>query len=261
VEPGSITAPVGGDATAAADGNMFGTILWWLRVVAEPMAHATLEITLPERVWIQQLSTAYPEATFEVLAAVPGDGTGFALVRIVGGDLAAITEEMNDHPQLTELTPISWTDEEATVHFETTAPLLLVSSRRSGISIELPIEIRDGTGAVEVTGPRERLSEFCDQLEAMGLRYRVEYVGDRRRDERLLSDRQREFVLAAIDRGYYDTPRRCSLTELAGELGVAKSTCSEILHRAEGAIVNSFAADRLGTDDTSDAERWSSAEP
>lgn len=38
---------------------------------------------------------------------------------------------------------------------------------------------------------------------------------------------------AVIERGYYDTPRRCTLTELADELDLAKSTCSERLHRAE----------------------------
>ena len=48
------------------------------------MAHATLTITMPETIWIHQLSTAYPESTFRVLAAVPGSESGFALVRITG---------------------------------------------------------------------------------------------------------------------------------------------------------------------------------
>ncbi|WP_231185036.1 helix-turn-helix domain-containing protein [Haladaptatus sp. DYF46] len=37
-----------------------------------------------------------------------------------------------------------------------------------------------------------------------------------------------------MEKGYYDTPRRCSLTELAGELDVSKSTLSVVLHRAKG---------------------------
>ena len=207
------------------------------------MAHATLAITLPEGVWIQELSVAYPEATFRVLAAVSGDETGFALVQIVSDDLVAITEEMNEHRQITELTPIQWSEGEATVHFETTAPLLLLSSRRSGVSIELPIEIQDGSGSVDITGPRERLSEFCEQLDLMGLAYQIEYVGEHRHDVPLLSDRQQEFLTTAIELGYYDTPRRCTLTELAEELGVAKSTCSEIVHRAEETVIKEFVVD------------------
>jgi len=42
------------------------------------------------------------------------------------------------------------------------------------------------------------------------------------------------------DHPYYDTQREVSLSELANEFGIAKSTCSEVLHRAEGTIVKEF---------------------
>ena len=213
------------------------------------MAQATLTITMPEQVWIQQLSTAYPNATFRVLAAVPGADSGFALVRITGPNVADVIDDMNDHPQVTELTLAQWSDNEATVHFETTAPLLLFSARDSGMPIELPVEITDGEATIEVTGSRERLAELAQQLENFGLQYRIEHVRERLHESQLLSERQLEVVAAAVDEGYYDTPRRCSLTELAEHLGVAKSTCSETLHRAEEAIIKRFVDDLPGLDD------------
>ncbi|WP_137290158.1 helix-turn-helix domain-containing protein [Natronorubrum halophilum] len=216
------------------------------------MAQATLTITMPEQVWIQQLSTAYPTATFRVLAAVPGSETGFALVRIAGPDAGNVVEDMEDHPQITELTLAQWSDDEATVHFETTEPLLLFSSRESGMPIELPVEIIDGEATVEVTGSRDRLARLAEQLEQFGLQYRIEHVRERLHESQLLSERQLEVVVAAVEEGYYDTPRRCSLTELAGELGIAKSTCSETLHRAEEAIIKRFVGDLpgIGTNDS-----------
>ncbi|MFC6717812.1 helix-turn-helix domain-containing protein [Natrialbaceae archaeon GCM10025810] len=213
------------------------------------MAQATLTVTMPEQVWIQQISTAHPDATFRVLAAVPGAKSGFALVRITGPDVAAVIEDMNDHPQLTEITLAQWSDNEATVHFETTAPLLMFSSRDSGMPIELPVEIRDGEATIEVTGSRERLAELAEQLTNFGLQYRIEHVRERLHESQLLSDRQLEVVVAAVEQGYYDTPRRSSLTELAEHLGIAKSTCSETLHRAEEAIIKRFVEDVPGLDD------------
>ncbi|WP_290810999.1 helix-turn-helix domain-containing protein [Halovivax sp.] len=207
------------------------------------MAHATLAVTLPERVWISQVSRAHPEATFRVLAAVPGRESGFALVRITGPHVESVVEAMAEHDQITELTPAQWTEGEATVHFETTAPLIMFSSRESGMPIELPVEITDGEATLEVTGSRERLSELAEQLQAFGLRYRVEHVRERLHESQVLSERQREVVLAAVEQGYYDTPRRCTLTELAEHLDIAKSTCSETLHRAEEAIIKRFVAD------------------
>jgi len=218
------------------------------------MAHATLTITMPEEIWIQQLSTAYPESTFRVLAAVPGPESGFALVRITGQTVTAVIEAMADHSQLTELTIIQQADSEATVHFETTAPLLLVSSQESGVPIELPVEIVDGEATVEVTGSRERLADLAEQLERFGFQYRIENVSERLHESQLLSERQLEVVVAAVEAGYYDTPRRCSLTELAARLDIAKSTCSETLHRAEEAIIKRFVAELPGVAEYADLE-------
>ncbi|RQG91587.1 helix-turn-helix domain-containing protein [Natrarchaeobius halalkaliphilus] len=218
------------------------------------MAQATLTVTLPEQVWVQQISTRYPDATFRVLAAVPDAKTGFALVRIAGPAVREIVTDIENHSQILELSIVQWSDEEATIHFETTAPLLLFSSRASGMPIELPVEIRDGRATLEVAGSRDRLAELAGQLEQFGLQYRIESVSERLHDGQLLSDRQLEVVAAAVEVGYYDTPRRSSLTELANHLDIAKSTCSETLHRAEEAIVKRFLEDVPGLEDDDSLE-------
>jgi predicted DNA binding protein len=71
----------------------------------------------------------------------------------------------------------------------------------------------------------------------------VEYIQERLHTSQLLSDKQRELVRAAVEKGYYDTPRTSSLTELAEEVGIAKSTCSETLHRAEETMIKQFMED------------------
>lgn len=204
------------------------------------MTQARLSITLPEDVWIADVSRAHPEATFRVLAAMPGEDAGFGLVRLTAPDVESILEEMRAAADVTSLSSLHRDGERAVVQFETTQPLILLSARESRTSIELPVDVRDGIATVEVTASHEHLSELGEQLRAFGLRFDVEYVHERVEAERLLSKRQREVLLAAVERGYYDTPRGCSLTELAEELGVAKSTCSETLHRVEEVVVKRF---------------------
>ena len=188
-------------------------------------------------------STDHPDASFRVLATLPGESSGFGLVRITAPDTGAVLEEMADHEVLTAVEPLQWSDERVLVQFETTRPLLLFSARESGIPIELPMDIADGEAAVEVTGSRDRLSALGEQLEAFGLSFEVEFVRERVDAERLLTDRQRELLVEAVERGYYDTPRRCTVTELADAVGVAKSTCSETLHRAEDQVVKRFVSE------------------
>lgn len=215
-------------------------------MLESPMPEAQLTIELPERVWIAEVSSAYPDATFRILAAVPGDSTGYALVRVSSVNVSEIVSDMQDHAQITDLTVVQRSDAQATIQFDTTVPLLLFCSQASGLPFTLPVDIVDGEATVEVTGSTDRLAALGDQLRSYCFDFRVEYVHEHVHTSQLLSDRQREVVRTAIERGYYDSPRRCTLTELAEILGIAKSTCSETLQRVEGTIIKQFVSDMNG---------------
>jgi hypothetical protein len=220
-----------------------------LLVVAEvrgnrAMPRAKLRVSLPEAAWIGALSRTQPAVTFRVLAALPTDDTGVGLVELTGPDLPAVVREMSERESILALDVLGESDDRMLVEFETTEPLLLFSVQESGVPLEPPIEIRDGEASVEVTATQDRLSAFGTQLEQFGMSFDVEYI---RRGvestEQLLTDSQRDLVLTAVERGYYDTPRECSLTDLADHLDMAKSTVSETLHRAESAIIKEFVAE------------------
>jgi hypothetical protein len=207
------------------------------------MSHARLTVTLPEVVWIGAVSRAYPDVTFEVLAALPADEHGVGLVELSGADVLPAVSAMEDHEAVTSVSVVGTTPDEAVIQFETTEPLLLFSARESGVPLQPPITIRDGKATLELTTSRDRLAAMADQLEAMGMEYHVEWIKESVDPERVLTARQRELVLEAVEAGYYDSPRGCSLTDLADDLGLAASTLSETLHRAEGKIVREFVAD------------------
>lgn len=65
----------------------------------------------------------------------------------------------------------------------------------------------------------------------------------------LLTDRQWDVFIEAIERGYYDTPQGCSLTDLATELDVNPSAVSGFLHCTEERIVKACVADVNRIDD------------
>lgn len=204
------------------------------------MPHAKLTVTVPERIWIGDLTRRYPDAVVRVLAAFTDEDAGVGLAEIESGSLAALLGDMDDYEDVDGIEVLRQSETTALVQFETTMPLLLLPARDSGVPLEMPVEIRNGSVAWELTAPRERLSALAEQLDNFDIRYRVEYVRDQLHDETLLTDRQRRIVAAAVDAGYYDTPRESSLTELASDLDIAKSTASETLHRAEEAIIKEF---------------------
>jgi len=209
------------------------------------MPNAKLTITLPAGVWVGDVSRSHPETTLRGLAALPAEGTGVGLVEITAPDLPAVVADMETDDGVGGLEVLGAYENEAVVQFETGDALLLFSIRNSGVPLEPPVDIRDGTATLEVTASQERLSALGRQLEAFGLRFSVEYVRQTLESDPLLTDTQQTLLAAAVERGYYDTPRQCTLTQLAEAVGIAKSTASETLHRAEEQVVKQFVADRL----------------
>lgn len=211
------------------------------------MPRARLHLTVPESVWIGALSRSHPETLFRILAALTDEtGSGTGLVELREGDVGAVVDDLLAVDAVDDLTPLHRGEETALVQFETSRPVLLGPVQESGTPLELPFTLRDGRAEWEVTAPRDRLSALASSLDAFGIPYDVEYVRRTGAVERILTDAQHDLLSTAAERGYYDTPRETTLSELASDLGMAKSTVSETLHRAEGKLVERFldAADR-----------------
>ena len=209
------------------------------------MPYAKLTIDLPEMIWIGEVSREFPSTTFRVLSAVPSGETGFGLLEIESDSLPAVIAAVESRDGITSLRVMQRSGDTAITQFETDEPLLLLSIRESGAPLELPLTIRDGEALVELTASRDRLSEFGTQLETFGMSYTLNQVYDATEQPELLTDQQRELLVTAVELGYYDTPRECTLTELADEMELAKSTASVTLHRAEEAVVKEYVTGQL----------------
>lgn len=211
------------------------------------MPQANLTITIPDGIWIGDTSREHPNASIRILAALTGGDAGVGLAEITAPDLPGIIADINGSDSVTELELLERSEDTVLLQFETTNPLLLFPVQDSGIPLEMPFTIRDGQAEWQITAPQHRLSELGTQLEAFGIPFTVNEVHQRIEPEKLLTEQQLSLVRAAVKNGYYDTPRRCSLTELAEDVDLAKSTCSETLHRAEEKIVKEFLETLGGT--------------
>lgn len=192
--------------------------------------------------WVGEVSRDHPDVIFRVLSALAGDGYGVGLVEVESADEDEREELMDgirEHGQV-EIEEILWKSEgDFLVQLRTQRPLLLQKAYGAGVPIRMPFEIRDGVGTWELSASRENISRLTDALDEVGVEHDVEHVREVEYDD-LLTDKQRDVSETARELGYYDTPREASLSEVAEECGIAKSTCSEILHRAEGKVMKEF---------------------
>lgn len=104
---------------------------------------------------------------------------------------------------------------------------------------------------VAVTVPnRQILRDIIEGLRARGavvtlesilpLKDRTDGTRTLELDADLVTEKQREAIEAAIESGYYDSPRRADLAELAEHIGVSQSAVSQRLNSAESTLVRAL---------------------
>ncbi|NEU55388.1 helix-turn-helix domain-containing protein [Halorussus sp. MSC15.2] len=138
----------------------------------------------------------------------------------------------------------------AYVHFEPNEQVrgTLAEFRDSELMIEMPIEaLPDGAREMTFVGDE---AAFADAIPTDPERYDVELLemGERppRADDLFscLTERQREVLDAALERGYYENPRRATHEEVADALDVSPSTVGEHLRKIESRVFSQFARER-----------------
>lgn len=219
----------------------------WPDIEESTMPHARLKFKPASRLAGPfKFTTEHPESELRILSAHPTEDGLLVILEAMMTDSASLTHLFDG----TDITPSYEIlhAEENLVLIQYELPFVPPPYRALFSSENLPqfpYVIRDGWTICELTTSYERLSQFKDELSATDFTWDVISLTQSTDLTDLLTERQQQLISIAIDRGYYDTPRTCSLTDLASELDINKSTSSEIIHRAEGKIIKEFHGDLL----------------
>ena len=195
-----------------------------------------LEVRLPEGHWSGDVTRANPSAILRIEKHMPlSRGRGTA--RISSSE--DISKSIGQHPGIEDFNIIQNNNYDVTIVAGGGGflkPLIDV-----GIIPHTPFEVRDGWVDWTIECSQNDIKELIHSFKQQSIPHRL--VSTRSVTTRLLTQRQRQVFDIAIREGFYDIPRRISLTELANLLGVAKSTLSVQLQRVESTIVHTFSED------------------
>jgi len=127
-------------------------------------------------------------------------------------------------------------------------PLAISAIEMSNIHIQPPYGIDAESGMeLRISGLSKSIRRFLALLRMVLPPDKIKVQSIRGAESngwsKALTKRQKEVVAHAVRRGYYDLESNVSLRELAGELGMARSTLGEHLQRAESEIMRMAAED------------------
>lgn len=192
--------------------------------------------------WLANLSTEFPYAEFRLLASHPTDDGLLGIVEIQTADTDAIVQRFNDASEVRSYEVLHTDERTVLLRSITPVPKGYRANRASGTPPQFPARMQDGWLHTELTASHEQLSQFIEELDAAEIPYQIQSLTQSHDPIELLTERQQEFITEAVERGYYDSPRGCTLTDLAETFDVNKSAASGVLHRAESRIIKEFVA-------------------
>lgn len=192
-----------------------------------------LRVENPACAWCRLLPSADGETRILVLAHFPaGEGRVWEEVELKGAGWAAHVEKLRALPSVAQLAVLDGGPDSARIRLEVAECPLPHAVAASGAIPRFPFEVSAGHDEWLLIGEREQGSRFVEALRTQGSR--VDVVSSREyKPKASMTDRQRELMEIAIAQGYFEVPRRVTLTKLAERIGIAKSTLSEALARGE----------------------------
>lgn len=210
---------------------------------------AKLKITLPRENWIASASAAFPDVIFEILSLLPAEATEEermkgkliqnALVRIASIEWPKILDLMRAHPSTLALHVWEKSPEKISFAIKSIDVILLKTLIQAECILKYPVLVKNGQGTWNLIAPRIKIDRLLELFDEMGILYFLGSIEgyDVPVNRLVLTKRQQEVMETALGYGYYEIPRRITLTELSQKLNLAKSTLSNILRRISKNLV------------------------
>jgi predicted DNA binding protein len=189
----------------------------------------------------------------EIERVVPASKRVMPYVWVSGGDRAAFEESVRGTDEVRELLHLDTIGTRSLyrIAWDETVESLIYGMVETDATI-LEAHGRDNWLFRIRFNDHASLSAFSDYCDRHDIRLDVRRVHDLSAAE--LNDRpldltpeQRETIELALERGYFEVPRRATLSDLAGELGVSQQAVSERLRRGTNKVMRALVDGTLGT--------------
>ncbi len=198
----------------------------------DDVVRASFRVTLPAGKWMSLFSRKYPRLTFNLLSMViHADGTGDTQVQVIGSDLPEFVEEYtSDRGMKPNSTILHSGPDHLLMNVKSTEPRILGAAVKAKILLQYPVEVGEGLATMTVIAKRSRVDKFIENLGEHEITTTFQSIG-RYQAPAVLTPHQEAILHAALESGYFDIPRRITLTALASGVNLSPSTVSEILRR------------------------------
>ncbi len=204
----------------------------------ESSSIAKIKIRFPEEIWIAEIFRHFPDVNMEILYFLPYNlerSIGNALIEIQHYKLGSLIQEIKTHPSVLEFNLVLRVENKIKFNIKTKDPYLLYAVIKCGVLVDFPVKVEDGYAFWNLISTRESIDKLLSLFGDLGIKFELLQIGGSNLDlgdeKYKLSLEELKILEEAIDKGFFDVPRKISLEELGKVLDKSKSTLSVQLRK------------------------------
>jgi predicted DNA binding protein len=200
-----------------------------------------LEFEIDSSVWASGFTRRHPELVLTALDVMAVTGDQLLAEYDVHGPSIDYTREIAAFPDVIGVERLAVGPGVGRYRIRSRASPMFKAERKYEILVRYPAASQNGVSKLELVGPLSRLRSLLRHLRATGRAPRlVSLAPDSFRSHRLLlTPTQRTLFRQALSAGYFEVPRRITLTQLAQKVSRSKSSVSQLLAVVEQKLAKS----------------------
>ena len=202
------------------------------------MSLARIKVKFPDKIWISDLFKDFPDVRMEIQYFLPYDlenSIGNSIIEIIHYDIVNIISLIRDHKSVLEFSIIEQDENRIKFNVKTHDPYLLYALIKCGVLVDFPVNIREGNAYWRLISSRESIDQLLTIFDEQKIDYELLRIGNSpyniEEEKYKLTLEESNVLNEAINRGFFEIPRKISLEELANNLGRSKSALSVMLRK------------------------------
>jgi len=208
--------------------------------MSQDIVQIKLKIDIPQDKWLFKFNQKYPELNFNILSKfLIDDKTGLTLFQINGPSVTQFLKDFKDESNRFSSQILFEGEGLVILNVKVVDPWILNILVKTELLIVYPILVKEGIIRIEAITERFKVDHFMTGLEKKGIRAVIKSIGYYDKST-LLTQRQHEILTLANKNGYFEIPRKITLSEFATTIRISKSALSETMRRIYKRLAENF---------------------
>ena len=209
--------------------------------MSDEVVQLNFSISIPPDKWLAKSSISYPGLQFNLLSMLPlSSNQGNTLLQVKGLNLDKFWDEFTKVHEGQNYSLIFQDDNSLLFNMVMADPWVLQTIFDAQLLLRFPIVIHNGKISIELIGSRIKIDQLLNTNQnwkevEISIKQVKKYCPDT-----LLTPRQLEILTKSLLNGFFDIPRKKSLSHLAKDIGISPSALSENIRRINKKLAENY---------------------